>query len=291
MAIVLISLALTIFSAAGSVLMLLTDYKSDTLLSAFAYFVFAAAGASLSYSVYILIVYSKDFKKKSLAFIGSNRLISALMDDYGLRTVITAAVSLFFGIAYAVFNGALGIIYSSLWYGALSAYYFMLSLSRGVLLIPEKKKAKRRFTAALKYRNCGIFLFILNIALSSAIAQMIFDDRAFSYPGWIIYAYAAYSFTKLTMSIINTVISRRKQDLMLIGIRDIGLVDSAVSVLALQTALLQAFASDRSFISSFNTLTGIFVSLFSISFSIYIIIKGQKILKHKSDGNNGKEKI
>ena len=136
----------------------------------------------------------------------------------------------------------------------------------------ELKRAKR-------YTQCGVLLFILNAALSSAIAQMIFDDRAFEYKDWLIYAFAAYAFYKIIMSVRNVIKAQRQDDLTIQAIRQINLVDSAVSILALQTALLHTFSDETVDISLFNTLTGCVVSAFSIALSIYMIVRGIKKIK------------
>ena len=133
---------------------------------------------------------------------------------------------------------------------------------------------------------CGILLLILYAALSSAIAQMIFDDRGFSYKDWLIFAFAAYAFYKIIMAVRNAIKARRQDDLTIQAIREINLVDAAVSILALQTALLHTFGDGSVDISLFNTLTGSVVSIFSVGLSIMMIVRGHKKIKELK--NNGK---
>ena len=151
----------------------------------------------------------------------------------------------------------------------------------GLLIYHRTKKdyETEGLTRAKRYMLCGILLLILNAALSSAIAQMIFDDRSFSYKDWLIFAFAAYAFYKITMSIINVIKARRQDDLTIQAIREINIVDAAVSILALQTALLHTFGTDGVNVSLFNTLTGSAVSIFSMAFSVYMIVKGHKTVK------------
>lgn len=165
---------------------------------------------------------------------------------------------------------------------ALAGYYILLALLRGGVLLYHKRKhgvddpAKNTQTQIKTYRNCGILLLVLNIALSVAIAQMIFDDGAFVYAGLMIYASAAYAFYKITMSIINIFRARKQDDLTVQAIRNVNLADATVSILALQTALLNTFSGEGVNISLFNTLTGSVVSLFTLGLGVFMIIKANK---------------
>ena len=271
--------------------MLLIDYEG-TALEILAYVAFALAAVTLGYSVYTVILYAPGLKSNIMYFIDKYEFTRRIVSNFGFRTIVTAIGSFAMSIAYAVFNAVLGISSSSIWFGALAMYYILLAFMRGGLLLYHKNKKdgdteSEELIQAKNYRKCGVLLLILNFALSSAIAQMIFDDKSFSYPGWIIYAFAAYAFTKITMSIVNTFRATREDDMTIKAIRHINLVDAAVSILALQTALLHTFTAETEnvSISGFNTATGSVVSLFSIGLSIYMIVKAtRKIKSVKSNG-------
>ena len=121
---------------------------------------------------------------------------------------------------------------------------------------------------------------ILNVALSAAIAQMIFSKAHFTYIGWTIFAFAAYAFYKITMSIIALVKAHKQTDLTVTAIRNINLVDALVSILALQTALLDMFGDGTLDISLMNTMTGLVVSVASVTIGIYMIISANKKIKN-----------
>ena len=82
----------------------------------------------------------------------------------------------------------------------------------------------------------------------------------------------------------NAIKARRQDDLTIQAIREINMVDAAVSILALQTALLHTFSDATVDISLFNTLTGSAVSLFSITLSIMMIVRGSKKIKEIKNG-------
>ena len=283
---------ITFSACVGSLCMLLTDF-SKMPMAILAYTLFGIAACSLAYSVYLLIRFAPKVKKGIIDWAEKYEFTRSLLRNYGFRTIVLTIGSFSLSIAFGIYNGVLGIMMKSIWFGALAAYYIFLALLRGsVLTYHRKKKAKKRedsySTRTRVYRKCGFWLLILNVALSAAIAQMIFSNRKFEYAGWTIYAFAAYAFYKITMSIINLFKARKQTDLTVQAIRNVNLADAAVSILALQTALLGTFGSEGLNVALFNTLTGIAVSLLSIGIGVQMIAYANKKLKEirgeKRDG-------
>ena len=284
LSIMLVAYVLTAVFITGALLMLFVDYVG-TALEVLAYTLFGLAGVSLAYTVYTVVRFAPSIKARVLRAIERNRITRTLKNDYIIRTVAAASFAFFMSIAFAVFNGVLGILYLSIWYGALAAYHIMICLVRGRTVLTHIKTVgaedgeAAKMVRAKNYRNSGIIMLILNIALSSAIAQMIFDDRFFNYPDLTVFAYAAYAFYKITMSIINIFKSRKQDYFTVHALRDINLIDACVSILALQTALLHTFTDGTVDVSLFNTLTGIAVSLSAITLSVFMIRKGNRSIR------------
>lgn len=278
---------LTVVFITAAILMLFVEYEG-TPLEILAYTSFGLAAVSLAYSVYTIVIYAPGLKDRGYNLLMSNRLSRTVMENWGFRTILTSTFALVMSIFNSVLNAYLGISERSIWFGALAAYYIFLALMRSGLLIYHRTKKDYEtegLTRAKRYMLCGILLLILNAALSSAIAQMIFDDRGFSYKDWLIFAFAAYAFYKIIMAVRNAIKARRQDDLTIQAIREINLVDAAVSILALQTALLHTFGDGSIDISLFNTLTGSAVSIFSVGLSIMMIVRGHKKIKeHKNNG-------
>lgn len=252
----------------------------------FSYALYALAALSLAYAVYIAIPVFPRAKRWFVAQAEKREFTNTLIRNYNFRTIVFACGSFCTSIAFGVLNGYKGLFFQSIWFGALAAYYVCLAFLRGGVLFFHKNNRNDNATPnelavakAKNYRNCGITLLVLNVALSSAIAQMIFDDRAFSYADWTIFAYAAYAFYKLTMAIYNLFKAKRQDDLTIQAVRNVNLIDATVSILALQTALLHAFTTTDVNISLFNTLTGAAVSLFSIGVAVAMIYHGNRCTK------------
>lgn len=281
----ILTFIVTVISAVLSLVIVALGFE-NTALAIVAYILFGIAGVSLAYSVYLIIPLFPKMKASITAWMENHEFTYLLLRNFGFRTVIFAIGSFAMSLLFSGFNAYMGIVNRSIWYGALAAFYIALAFIRGgVLTYHSKKIGKQKdtqndeYVKAKVYRNSGIITLILNIALSAAIAQMIFSGAHFTYIGWTVFAYAAYAFYKITMSIISFIRAHKQTDLTVRAIRNINLVDALVSILALQTALLTMFSEEGVNISMMNTLTGIAVSVISISIGIYMIVSANKKMK------------
>lgn len=284
----------TLLSAVLSLVMVIVGFENGAL-AVVAYALFGVAGVSLAYSVYLMIPLIPKMKSGIIKWMESHDFTYLLLRNFGFRTLIFAVGSFVMSILFSAFNAYMGIANRSIWYGALASFYIALALLRGGVLVYHKNRIGKKdkaqneeYTKAKIYRNSGIITLVLNVALSSAIAQMIFSDAHFSYIGWTIFAYAFYAFYKITMSIISFVKAHKQTDLTVTAIRNINLVDALVSILALQTALLTMFGDGTVNISLMNTMTGVVVSLLSVAIGVYMIVSATKIMKEiqKEKKNN-----
>lgn len=283
---------ITLVSATLSLVMVGLGLENGAL-AIIAYILFGVAGVSLTYSVYLIIPLFPKMKSGIIAWMEKYDFTHLLLRNFGFRTVIFAIGSFLMSLLFSGFNAYMGIANRSIWYGALAAFYIALAFLRGGVLIYHKNKIGKKvrsqndeYNKAKVYRNSGIITLILNIALSSAIAQMIFSDAHFTYMGWTVFAYAAYAFYKITTAIISFIRAHKQEDLTVRAIRNINLVDALVSILALQTALLTMFSEGDINISLFNTLTGIAVSILSVGIGIYMIVSANKKMKELQKEKN-----
>lgn len=281
----------TVLSAALSLVMVILGLENNAL-AIFSYILFGIAGVSLAYSVYLVIPLFPKMKHAIITWMEKYDFTYLLLRNFGFRTVVFSIGSFIMSLLFSAFNAYMGIANRSIWYGALAAFYISLAFLRGGVLLYHKnkisKKAQRQkdeYQKAKVYRNSGIVTLILNIALSAAIAQMIFSDAHFTYTGWTVFAYAAYAFYKITMSIISFIRAHKQTDLTVRAIRNINFVDALVSILALQTALLTMFNDGTMNISLMNTLTGIVVSFSSVAMGIYMIVSANKTIKEIQRNN------
>lgn len=255
------------------------------------YFLYIIAATFLSLTVWYAIYFTPKIKKYFIALMEKRKFTSAIINDYGFRAVTFSTVAFTVNIAYAIFNGAMGIISRSVWFGALSLYYIVLSALKAYVIIGSRRINKltenRPLLLARMYRNCGISLIMLSIALSGAVAQMALSDQGFKYADLMIYAAALYAFYKITIAIIQFVKSRRHGRTINETFGLINLSDGLVSMLALQTALLAAFGEGSSKV--YNAITGTAVMLMIIAIGIFMAFGAKRIKTEKENENDRKQ--
>lgn len=259
------------------------------------YFLYVIAATFLSLTIWYAIYFTPKIKKNFITLMEKRKFTSAIINDYGFRAVTFSTAAFIVNIAYAVFNGAMGIISRSVWFGALSLYYIVLSALKAYVIIGSRRINKltddkltddRPLLLARMYRNCGISLIILSIALSGAVAQMALSEQGFKYADLMIYAAAFYAFYKITIAIIQFVKSRRHGRTINETFGLINMSDGLVSMLALQTALLAAFGEGSS--KLYNAITGTVVMLMIIAIGIFMAF-GAKRIKTEKDNENDRE--
>lgn len=279
---------LTVVFCAVSIVTLFWDNGTwwyDTLC----YTSYAVAAITLAYSTYTIIKVAPKTYRQAKEKLRENPITGKLMRNYGLRTVIFAAFSTLISLSYAVYNGVVSLLYHSPWYGALAVYYLLLLAMRGSIVLYHGKhrgRERQRLTDIRKYRFCGVALMVMIITLSAAVVQMVVDGAGFEKPGIMIYVSAAYTFTKLTMAIVNFIKAKKQTDFTVDALRNINAADALVAVLALQTAMMYEF-SDGTGAGLANALTGTAVCLLVFALGLYMVIRSVRATK--KDRKNGEE--
>ncbi len=286
---------LTAVSIGGALGILFTDYLG-TPWEFVAYALFACAALTLAYTVFTVVKVVPKWKREIQERLHAHPLTGKLMKNYGFRTVIFSACSLCITVLYGLYNGVIAIIYLSVWYGALAAYYLLLVGMRGGIVAYHgkvRKKERSEVREIRAYRNCGIWLMVTILALSVAIAQMVAFGASFEKPGLMIYVAATYTFTKMAMAIVNFVKARKQSDYTVEAIRNINFADALVSILALQTAMFAQFGEGIA-TGLANALTGAGVCLLVLLLGGYMVFKGNTQLKkieEKKTEDVGEEEI
>ena len=266
--------ALTILCVGGA--LALVVIAPSGVWAIVSYVLYALAAVTFGYTTYTLVLFAPRVKRGITRYIKRTRFGRRLLEHYGFRTVVFAAVSFVFNVLYALFNGLVAIASRSVWYGALATYYIVLTFMRGGIISYHGKSATERSPKVelRKYRSCGILLTTLPLCLSFAILQMVVDGSAFVRWGWTVFAFAAYAFYKITMAIYNVFKARKMDDMTLRALRSIGLADAMVSILALQTTLLYAFSTGNN--GAANALTGGVVCALTVVIGVYMLICARK---------------
>ena len=282
----IITYILTLLSVIGSLLCLLIMNNSNLLLI-FSCTVFTLAMLGIIYTTYIIISSRKFYRILLVQILSKFSFTRFILDHFGYRKFVYMIWSFLLTIGYVSINIFLGVAFTSIWYYSLAAYNFFLLLMRGSILMYHNNRRKNKSRTinedklyqAKTYLTCGILLSVLNIALSIAISEIIFHDMHYNYYSWTIYAYAAFTFYKITMAIYRKIRYRKDTDLTERAARSFNLAGACFSVMGLQTTLLAYFTTTDINIKLFNTITGLSVSIITITLSIIMVFNGIKRYK------------
>ena len=160
-------------------------------------------------------------------------------------------LSLLINLAYAIGNLLIGSSTSSWWFITLGIYYIILSFTRLAVIAVRKKEGIRIS------KFVGIMLIITALPLLAIALISAARDVGTSFHEIIMIAIALYSFSKITLAIINMVRARKHNSWVEKALRNISLADGFVSIASLQRSMLVSFEgmTDNE-IRLFNILTG-----------------------------------
>ena len=217
-------------------------------------------------------------------FKDSNRYVKRWIGDVRLRTNVTLAGSAFWNAAYGALQLGLGIYHRSAWFYSLAAYYATLALMRGFLVrhTLRRKPGEQMQQELLRYRACGWIFLLTNLALSGMMFYMIYESRVTRHGEIVTITMAAYTFTTLTMAIINVIRYRKFNSPAVSAAKAISLAAACVSMLTLENTMLTTFRSETMTPEKarlFLGLSGGAVSVFIIAMAIYMIVQANRKLK------------
>lgn len=172
----------------------------------------------------------------------------------------------------------LGIALFSPWFIVTALYYLLLCGARGQLLWRFRhtrmiENYKERFDKQFAvFRHSGIFICLIGVSYLFICLRMYVWGEANTYPFYIIYGVAAVAFYKTGVSIYGMVVSRKMNNPLLTTMKVIAFVDSMVSIVAVQCALLTMEESAESATQS-SALLGAAFSVMFIGIGIYMLLR------------------
>lgn len=236
-------------------------------------------------SAYALTVVCAAVAVRIKSFLKTNKYTAPFMNDMELRGRVSLYSGGIINFAYAIMKLASGTIYGSDWSVTLGFYYLILCvirfvLSKDTIKRPLKSDAEKRLIHAYKsYCFCGGAMLLLNIAVTSMAVLMIYRDRSYDYPGFLIYANAAFAFYCVITSSVNLVKFRKVNDPILSASKAVSFAGALMSIFALQTAMLVRFGGDHEYRRLMNSLTGGAVCFIIFVMAVYMLIRGTRMLK------------
>ncbi|MBQ8804443.1 MAG: hypothetical protein IJZ53_12475 [Tyzzerella sp.] len=239
---------------------------------------YVCAAVTLAFSCYYLVFdirYIASKEKRTIEV--KNPFLNRMLTDLRFKIFTTSVFSMILNVAFAIFNGAIGIISKSAWFGTLSAYYLLLAGVRLTIIYHEthakKKTPQKQLLGEIEvYRRCGISLVWMTVPLGATVYLLTSFEGEKYYPGLTIYIVAAYTFYKVIMAVINMLKAERGKEPLIMAARQIGYADAWVSLLSMQAAMILSFGEgQREFSKMMNGITGEVVS-------VIILITGLRMI-------------
>lgn len=223
-----------------------------------------------------------------LRFRKNNKYIVRYTSDVRLRVNSSLFHAFFFNGVYAVFQLCLGIRHASVWFYAMAAYYLLLAGMR-LLLVRHSRvygPGEELREELKRYRFCGVCLLLMNIVLAVILFYIIWQGRTFRHHEITTIAMAAYTFTALTVAIVNVIRYRRYESPVYSAAKAISLVSALVSMLTLAASMLTVFGTENSplFRRLILGMTGTAVVLFTQGMAVSMIRTANRKLKELLPG-------
>lgn len=233
-----------------------------------------------AYCLTILVIHvPKLFKRMKSAInqtISNTKFGEKYLNDLAFRGNISLYQGMLVNFFYVVFRIAVGILHSSVWFISMAIYYLILGVIR--LFLVRSYRNCDSVKEVQCYRLTAWFLFLLNIPMGAMIFLMVLKNNGYSYPGYVIYISAMYTFYTMIMSIINLVRFRRLGNPILSAAKALNFIAALMSVLGLQTAMIAQFSAEEdSFRRIMNACTGTGIWVTVIITAIYMLIHSRKI--------------
>ena len=203
----------------------------------------------------------------------SSAFFERIKIDTAFRIKVFLCLSFIFNIAYSIFLFVVGQIYSSKWFFITSIYYGLLSIAR-IFVYLQISPQKQLISKIKTMRACGCFLLSINLVFSTMMFMLIYGNQYIKHHEITVITLATYTFTSLSMAIINSIKYLRKNDYLYSSAKIISLISASVSIVTLTNIMLSTFGEKNLLLRSIilPILSG-FVSIFIIVCAILMIRK------------------
>lgn len=176
--------------------------------------------------------------------------------------------SVLFNAAFCAYYIIFGIITHSWWSFTVGVYYAILSVTR--FIVHQSKENND-----LIKKHIGVMLMLLSLPLVGTVILAVVRDRGIIMHMIVMISMAAYSFTKITLAIINLIKARKSDSAKLVSLRNVSLSHACVSIFALQRSMLVSFGDmPQNNIRIFNAVMG-------AALCVIVFLLGLNLVKNK----------
>ncbi len=251
-------------------------------------FLIGQKNSALSYPIYGLSAYCltililplpklmRNTKVCVMQRISDTEFGGKYVNDLAFRGNISIYQGMTANFLYVLFRIIVGIRYASVWFISMAVYYLVLAVLRLSLILNYRHKSKA--IELRGYRRTAWLLFLLNLPMGGMILLMVLTNSGYSYPGYVIYLSAMYTFYTMVTSVINLVRFRRLGSPILSAAKVLNFIAALMSILGLQTAMIAEFSTDGDgFRKMMNAITGGAIWLSVILTAVYMLCRSSKL--------------
>lgn len=166
-----------------------------------------------------------------------------LIENRQARAMATGLVVGIVHVAFALVNVVMGLLAQSVWILSVGIVIAGLNagksyLASGALMSVTLDRRVESDDSLRRCRRAGTALALAVLVMSGTVARIVLQGFGGTYPGALMYIYAAYAFVLVTVALVNLVRARREETLSVKGVRVFNLASAIISIFALQTVVL-----------------------------------------------------
>ena len=204
------------------------------------------------------------------------------------RAEVALYAGLLINLEYAAIKMVSGIVFHSVWFGALAGYYLLLSAIRFALLHHTRRNpaGQNLLSEWKRYRLCGVILLMMNHALSAVVILVVRHSGGVEYPGYLIYIMAMYTFYAVINAVRNVVKFRSHVSPVLSSAKAVSLIAALVLTLSLETAMMSQFGgeSETHYRQIMTGCTGFVVCMAVLAMAVYMIVHSTRHIRSLKQG-------
>lgn len=252
-------------------------WDTGSVTSILSYVISAYTLTVLCFRIPNIITWFKIFKT-------NNKYARRWQEDTRLRVNVSLHGSFAWNALYGIFQLWLGFYHHTFWFSSIGTYYICLAVMRFFLVKHTRKFApgEKMQAELVKHRACGIVFLLMNLALALIIFFMVYWNRTFQHHMITAIAMATYTFTALTVAVVNVIKYRKYNSPVFSASKAISLAAALVSMLTLESTMLTTFDDGTMDLLTRKILLGTSggaISVFIIAMAIYMIVRSNKKLK------------
>lgn len=208
----------------------------------------------------------------------TNAYIQPLVEDEQKRFLLDLFREQIVNFGYGLFKTISGIWMGVAWIWADGLY----NLVQGIIQLAQLALHRKHLPIEKQwksYRVCGFMILLLHLTITGLVFMMIHQGQAEEYPGYMIFATAAFAFYKLITAMVDVARDRKHASPVDSSVYLLDLTQALFSLFSLQVAMIHAFDDGTLDAKMMNSLTGGVICLMVMGTGVYMLRRANRELK------------